>query len=82
MIQISDGEGTSLKDFIEYHFLDSIRNDPEIDSLLYVWNCILFGRSCFFAVIYYNRGLPTIQNFFCFYVYYFNSILINFSKLY
>lgn len=40
MIQISDGEGTSLKDFIEYHLLDSIRNDPEIDSLLYVWNIL------------------------------------------
>ena len=40
MIQISDGEGTSLKDFIEYNFLDSIRNDPEIDSLLYVWNIL------------------------------------------
>lgn len=40
MIQISDGEGTSLKDFIEYHFLDSIRNDPEIDSLLYIWNIL------------------------------------------
>lgn len=40
MIQISDNEGTSLKDFIEFHFLDSIRNDPEVDSLLYVWNIL------------------------------------------
>ena len=40
MIQISDSEGTSLKDFIEFHFLDSIRNDQEVDSLLYVWNIL------------------------------------------
>lgn len=40
MIQISDNEGTSLKDFIEFNFLDSIRNDPEVDSLLYIWNIL------------------------------------------
>jgi hypothetical protein len=40
MIQINDSEETSLKDFIEFHFLDSIRNDSEVDSLLYVYNIL------------------------------------------
>ncbi len=40
MIQITDNEATSLKDFIEFNFLDSIRNDPDTDSLLYVYNIL------------------------------------------
>ncbi|MBQ6631029.1 MAG: hypothetical protein IJH55_02705 [Romboutsia sp.] len=38
--EITENEASSLKDFIEYNFLDSIRNDPDTDSLLYVWNIL------------------------------------------
>ena len=40
MIEITENEASSLKDFIGYYFLDSIRHDPDIDSLLYVFNIL------------------------------------------
>ena len=40
MIEITENEASSLKDYIEFNFLDSIRNDPDTDSLLYVWNIL------------------------------------------
>lgn len=42
MIEISDNEASSLRDFIRYNLLDAIRNDPDADSLLYVWNILSF----------------------------------------
>jgi hypothetical protein len=35
---ITESEASSLKDFIEYYFIQSIRDDEEVDSLLYVYN--------------------------------------------
>ena len=35
---INESEASSLKDFIEYYFIESIRNDKEVDSLLYIYN--------------------------------------------
>lgn len=40
MINIDDSECSSLKDFIEYNFIESIRRDEEVDSLLYVYNIL------------------------------------------
>lgn len=40
MYNISKGEADSLKDFIRYYFLQSIRNDEEVDSLLYIYNVL------------------------------------------
>lgn len=37
-IYINENEATSLKDYIEYNFIQSIRDDKEVDSLLYVYN--------------------------------------------
>lgn len=42
MVKITDNEAASLRDFIRFYFLDSIRNDPDADSLLYVWNIMNF----------------------------------------
>lgn len=45
MYEITKNEASSLKDFIEYSFLDSIRKDTEVDSLLYVYNILkIFER--------------------------------------
>ena len=45
MYEITKNEASSLKDFIEYNFLDSIRKDTEVDSLLYVYNILrIFER--------------------------------------
>lgn len=46
MIQITDGEASSLRDFIEFYFLDSIRADEEVDSLLYVHNILNIYKKC------------------------------------
>lgn len=40
MIQITDNEAASLKDFIEYYFEPSIKQDEEEVSLLYIYNIL------------------------------------------
>lgn len=40
MYNISKGEAESLKDFIRYYFVQSIRDDEEVDSLLYIYNVL------------------------------------------
>ncbi len=42
MIEISNNEASSLRDFIRYYLIESIRNDPDMDSLLYLWNILNF----------------------------------------
>lgn len=42
MINISDNEASSLRDFIRYYLIESIRTDPDADSLLYLWNILSF----------------------------------------
>jgi hypothetical protein len=37
-IYITDDEAESLLDFIELHFIDSIRDDPDADSMIYIAN--------------------------------------------
>lgn len=37
---ISGSEASSLKEFIEFYFIESIRNDKELDSLLYIYNIL------------------------------------------
>lgn len=46
MVNITSNEATSLKDFIEYSLLDTIRNDVDIDSLLWVYNILNVYRKC------------------------------------
>ncbi len=40
MYSITEKEASSLKDFIRYNFIKSIREDEEVDSLLYIRNII------------------------------------------
>ena len=40
MYSITENEASSLKDFIRYNFIKSIREDEEVDSLLYIRNII------------------------------------------
>lgn len=40
MFEITKSEASSIKDFIEYYFLDSVKKDDEVDSLLYVYNIL------------------------------------------
>ena len=46
MIKITSNEATSLRDFIEFNLIDAIRNDVEIDSLLWVYNILNVYRKC------------------------------------
>lgn len=46
MIEITSSEATSLRDFIEFNLLDVIRNDTDIDSLLWVYNILNVYRKC------------------------------------
>lgn len=38
MIEITQSQAESLLDFIEVHFLSSLRNDVDIDNMQYVAN--------------------------------------------
>lgn len=42
MIEITENEASSLRDFIRFYLVESIRNDSDVDSLLYIWNILSF----------------------------------------
>ena len=42
MMEISNSEASSLRDFIRFYLIESIRNDKDMDSLLYLWNILHF----------------------------------------
>ena len=46
MIEITSSEAASLRDFIEFNLIDVIRNDEDIDSLLWVYNMLNVYRKC------------------------------------
>ncbi len=43
-IRLTDSEVSSLIEFIECYFVDSIRKDDDVDSLLYIYNITNFYR--------------------------------------
>lgn len=46
MVEITDNEASSLVDFIDFNLLDAIRNDTDIDSLLWLDNLMSIWRKC------------------------------------
>lgn len=46
MIEITNSEATSLRDFIDFNLIDVIRNDEDIDSLLWVYNILNVYMKC------------------------------------
>lgn len=42
MMEISNSEASSLRDFIRFYLIESIRSDKDMDSLLYLWNILHF----------------------------------------
>ena len=46
MIKITDSEATSLQEFIEFALYDYIRNDVDIDSLLWLYNILNIYKKC------------------------------------
>lgn len=46
MVKITSSEAASLRDFIEFNLIDAIRNDADIDSLLWVYNILNVYRKC------------------------------------
>lgn len=41
-MEISNSEASSLREFIRFYLIESIRNDRDMDSLLYLWNILHF----------------------------------------
>lgn len=41
-MEISNSEASSLRDFIRFYLIESIRSDKDMDSLLYLWNILHF----------------------------------------
>ena len=46
MIELTDSEAASLLDFIDIHLIDDIRNDTDIDSMLWLDNLMSIWRKC------------------------------------
>lgn len=46
MIQLTKGEAESLCDFIEMNLIDSVRNGPDCDNIIYIENLISVWRKC------------------------------------
>lgn len=46
MIEITNDEASSLRDFIEYTLLDLIRNDTDVDDMDYVYNIVNIWKRC------------------------------------
>lgn len=46
MIELTDNEAISLLDFINSNLIDDIRNDPDLDSLLWLDNMMSIWRKC------------------------------------
>ena len=45
-ITITSDEADSLKEFIEMNFFDSIRNDPDVDNLIWAKNILSVYEKC------------------------------------
>ena len=46
MIDLTDNEASSLLDFLDCNLIDNIRNDPDLDSLLWLDNMMSIWRKC------------------------------------
>ena len=46
MVELTEGEASSLLDFIETSFIQHIRDDFDVDSMLWVDNMMSIWRKC------------------------------------
>lgn len=46
MVELTTSEASSLLDFIETSFIQHIKDDPDIDSMLWVDNMMSIWRKC------------------------------------
>ena len=46
MIELTQGEAESLLDYLELNFIKDIKDDPDVDSMLYVDNIMSIWRKC------------------------------------
>lgn len=46
MIELTQGEAESLLDYLELNFIKDIKDDPDVDSMLWVDNIMSVWRKC------------------------------------
>ena len=46
MVTITDNEATSIVDFIDANIFDNIRNDIDIDSIMWLYNILNVHKKC------------------------------------
>lgn len=46
MIELTQGEAESLLDYLELNFIQNIKDDPNVDSMLWVDNMMSIWRKC------------------------------------
>lgn len=46
MIELTQGEAESLLDYLELNFIKDIKDDPDVDSMLWVDNIMSIWRKC------------------------------------
>ena len=46
MIELTENEAASLLDYLESHFIQNVRDNPEVDSMLWMDNMMSIWRKC------------------------------------
>lgn len=46
MIELTQGEAESLLDYLELNFIQNIKDNPDVDSMLWVDNMMSIWRKC------------------------------------
>lgn len=46
MVELTLSEAESLRDYLELHFIQNVRDDPDVDSMLWMDNMMSIWRKC------------------------------------
>lgn len=46
MVELTESEASSLCDYLELHFIQNVRDDTDIDSMLWLDNMMSIWRKC------------------------------------
>lgn len=46
MIELTESEAASLLDYLELHFIQNVRDDTDVDSMLWMDNIMSIWRKC------------------------------------
>lgn len=45
-VELTEGEAESLRDYLELFFIQNVKDDPDVDSMLWMDNMMSIWRKC------------------------------------